>query len=42
MRDRVGVRRALLGAMGVQALLIGIMGLTLHPIVAALVLLRSL
>ena len=41
-RDQLGVRPALLGAMGVQALLIGIMSLALNPIVAALVLLRSL
>ena len=42
VRDQFGVKRALLGAMSVQALLIGIMSLTLHPIVAVLVLLRSL
>ncbi len=42
VRDQLGVRPALLGAMAVQALLIGIMSLALNPIVAALVLLRSL
>ncbi len=42
IRDRLGVHGALLGALGVQALLIGLMSLTLHPLIAALVLLRSL
>ncbi len=42
VRDRLGVRRTLLVAMGVQALLVGIMSLALHPLVAILVLLRSL